>query len=146
MKDVHLTAEDYKSIRHSILMFQCIYCTSLTFVKSSICLALIRLATSKFVLVISAAYGLITVCCLLTVCEPLPATWGEVPGKCADQDVVVKISYFVSACSIFTDLACCILPYAILWNLQMARRLEFTIDAMLSLGFIASAATIVRIF
>ncbi|KAF4555525.1 Hypothetical protein D9617_2g054860 [Elsinoe fawcettii] len=141
MRDIHLGVQDYQNVRHSILTVQCIYLASLVFIKGSICLALIRLATSKKLLMvlyvvfaISVMYGVVAIISLLLLCKPLAATWGAVPGKCADPQTLVDISYFVSACSIFTDLACCILPYVILWNLQMARRLN------------ASAGTIVRIF
>lgn len=35
-----------------------------------------------------------------------------------------------------TDFSCSILPFVILWNLQMDRKLKFTIAAILSLGFL----------
>lgn len=125
------------------MSFQVLYCACLIFVKSSICVALIRLVASRRmlyvlygILALSASYGFIAMMTVLLQCRPLRATWEPEAGTCASQEVIVNISYFVTACSIATDFACSIMPYVILWNLQMRRSLKFTVAAMLSLGFL----------
>ncbi|KAG9959927.1 hypothetical protein KCU61_g7062, partial [Aureobasidium melanogenum] len=136
----------------ALMTFQVLYCASLIFIKSSICVALIRLVISKHllytlyaILALSASYGFIAMMTVLLQCKPLKATWDPSAGTCSSQAIIVHISYFVTACSITTDFACAVMPFIILWKLQMRKRLKFTVAAMLSLGFLASAATIVRI-
>ncbi|THW34250.1 hypothetical protein D6D25_05315 [Aureobasidium pullulans] len=131
------------------MTFQVLYCASLIFIKSSICVALIRLVVTRrllytlyAILALSASYGFIAMMTVLLQCRPLRATWEPSAGTCSNQGIIVHISYFVTACSITTDLACAVMPFVILWKLQMRRRLKFTVAAMLSLGFLASAATI----
>ncbi|KAI5212403.1 hypothetical protein AUEXF2481DRAFT_254676 [Aureobasidium subglaciale EXF-2481] len=151
-RDYDLTEEDYSKIKRALMTFQVLYCASLIFIKSSICVALIRLVISRrllytlyAILALSASYGFVAMMTVLLQCRPLKATWDPSAGTCSNQGVIVRISYFVTACSITTDFACAVMPFVILWNLQMSKRLKFTVAAMLSLGFLASAATIVRI-
>ena len=125
------------------MTFQTLYCASLIFIKSSICVALIRLVISKrllytlyAILALSASYGFIAMMTVLLQCRPLKATWEPSAGTCSNGGIIVRISWFVTACSITTDFACAVMPFVILWNLQMRKRLKFTIAAMLSLGFL----------
>ncbi|KAI4749614.1 hypothetical protein E4T50_00167 [Aureobasidium sp. EXF-12298] len=150
--DYDLVKGDYSKIKRALMTFQIVYCASLIFIKSSICVALIRLVISKrllytlyAILALSASYGFIAMMTVLLQCKPLKATWDPTAGTCSNQAIIVHISYFVTACSITTDFACAVMPFIILWKLQMRKRLKFTVAAMLSLGFLASAATIVRI-
>ncbi|KEQ68134.1 hypothetical protein M436DRAFT_17574, partial [Aureobasidium namibiae CBS 147.97] len=150
--DYDLGEGDYSKIKRALMTFQILYCASLIFIKSSICVALIRLVISRrllytlyAILALSASYGFIAMMTVLLQCRPLKATWDPAAGTCSNGKIIMNISWFVTACSITTDSACAIMPFVILWNLQMRKRLKFTIAAMLSLGFLASAATIVRI-
>ena len=126
-----------------MLSFQVLYCVTLIFVKSSICVALIRLVAGRRMLytlygllAFSASYGFVAMMTVLLECQPLRASWDPKAGHCASQSVMVNISYFVTACSIATDCACTFLPYVILWNLQMKRSLKLTVAGMLGLGFL----------
>jgi hypothetical protein len=132
----------------ALMTFQILYCASLIFIKSSICVALIRLVISKrllytlyAILTLSASYGFIAMMTVLLQCRPLKATWDPSAGTCSNGAIIVRLSYFVTACSITTDFACAVMPFVILWNLQMRKRLKFTIAAMLSLGFLYVAHT-----
>jgi hypothetical protein len=127
----------------ALMTFQILYCASLIFIKSSICVALIRLVISKrllytlyAILTLSASYGFIAMMTVLLQCRPLKATWDPSAGSCSNGAIITNISWFVTACSITTDFACAVMPFVILWNLQMRKRLKFTIAAMLSLGFL----------
>ncbi|KAK6000055.1 hypothetical protein QM012_004043 [Aureobasidium pullulans] len=150
--DYDLEEGDYSKIKRALMTFQVLYCASLIFIKSSICVALIRLVISKrllytlySILALSASYGFIAMMTVLLQCKPLKATWDPSAGTCSSEAIIVHISYFVTACSITTDFACAVMPFIILWKLQMRKRLKFTVAAMLSLGFLASAATMIRI-
>jgi hypothetical protein len=130
-------------LEQALMTFQILYCASLIFIKSSICVALIRLVISKrllytlyAILALSASYGAIAMMTVLLQCRPLEATWDPSAGTCSNGAIIVRISWFVTACSITTDFACAVMPFVILWKLQMRKRLKFTIAAMLSLGFL----------
>jgi hypothetical protein len=130
-------------LQQALMTFQILYCASLIFIKSSICVALIRLVISKrllytlyAILTLSASYGAIAMLTVLLQCRPLKATWDLAAGSCSNGNIITNISWFVTACSITTDFACAVMPFVILWNLQMRKRLKFTIAAMLSLGFL----------
>jgi hypothetical protein len=87
-------------------------------------------------LTLSASYGFVAMMTVLLQCRPLKATWDPAAGSCSNGNIITNISWFVTACSITTDFACAVMPFVILWNLQMRKRLKFTIAAMLSLGFL----------
>jgi hypothetical protein len=162
VRDIWLTAEELTNARHSIVMFQCFYLTSLIFVKSSICFALLRIATHKgirqflyFIIFLSFCCGFVTMMACLLLCVPLSASCTGI-GKCAASSVIRNVGKFypdrhskdaledantiaaiyTTVSSMVTDFSCSILPFVILWNLQMDRKLKFTIAAILSLGFL----------
>lgn len=125
-----------------MVKFQCLYLTSVLFVKSSICFALLRLNAKKSIKIIlyitmavSILSNFIAIVTVLSICRPVSAAWTG-KGKCASVDVLVALSYIVSTLAIVTDFACSILPYVILWNLQMPWRLKFTVAGLLSLSFV----------
>jgi hypothetical protein len=142
VRDIYLTAKQLTDARHSIVMFQCFYLTSLIFVKSSICFALLRIATNKiirqflyFIIFLSFCCGFVTMMACLTLCVPLSASWTGI-GKCAAASVIRNVAIYTTVSSMVTDFSCSILPFVILWNLQMEKKLKFTIAAILSLGFL----------
>ncbi|KAH0336821.1 hypothetical protein KCU81_g8435, partial [Aureobasidium melanogenum] len=152
VRDIYLTSEQLVDARHSIIMFQCFYLISLIFVKSSICFALLRITTSRgvrnllyFIIFLSFCCGFITTVACLSLCVPLSASWTGI-GKCAAPEVIKNVAIYTTVSSCITDFSCSILPYVILWNLQMDKKLKFGLAAILSLGFLASAATVVRAF
>ncbi|KAJ9622800.1 hypothetical protein H2203_006451 [Taxawa tesnikishii (nom. ined.)] len=135
-------------------MFTYFYIVALVFIKSSICVGLIRIAVQRplaialyIVLGLSIVSGFITEVTLLNLCHPITAGWDpdHAGGFCAPMNVLVGVSYFISVMSIITDFSCSIIPSIILWKLQMKRRLKLTVSAIPSLGFLASLATIFRL-
>ncbi|KEQ98749.1 hypothetical protein AUEXF2481DRAFT_1584 [Aureobasidium subglaciale EXF-2481] len=152
VRDIYLTPEQLVNARHSVLIFQCFYLISLIFVKSSICFALLRITPNKqirqflyFIIFLSFCCGFVTMVACLAICVPVSASWTGV-GKCAAPNVLKCVAVYTTVSSCITDFSCSILPFVILWNLQMAKKLKFTLAAILSLGFLASAATVVRAF
>ncbi|KAG9515246.1 hypothetical protein KCU93_g9542, partial [Aureobasidium melanogenum] len=152
VRDTYLTSEQLVDARHSIVQFQSLYLTSLIFVKSSICFALLRIATNRgirnflyFIIFLSFCCGFITMVACLSICVPLSASWTGI-GKCAAPYVIKYVAVYTTVSSCITDFSCSILPFVILWNLQMDKKLKFGLAAILSLGFLASAATVVRAF
>ncbi|THX06736.1 hypothetical protein D6D18_02816 [Aureobasidium pullulans] len=130
--------------------FECVYLASLIFVKLSIGFALLRITTHRsirhflyFIMTLSSISGFICMVAILSMCQPLSATWTGM-GKCAPPSVLKCVAIYLTVSACITDFSCSILPFFILWNLRMARRLKFTLAVVLSLGFLASAATVVR--
>jgi hypothetical protein len=123
------------------------YVSSLVFIKASICVTLLRIAGPKklyrvyiyvllgFVLVVF----LVTFIGVLMLCRPFEANWNtqlvtEGKATCAGMQVMIFFSYFSTAGSIATDLACAVLPGVILWHTQMERRLKVGVAFLLSFG------------
>lgn len=78
-------------------------------------------------------------------CKPVSAIWGE-PGDCTSgQQVILHVSYFVSACNIFTDVATALVPAFLLRHIQIPRRAKMATVGILSLGIFAAVATTIRI-
>jgi hypothetical protein len=105
VRDIWLTAEELTNARHSIVMFQCFYLTSLIFVKSSICFALLRIATHKgirqflyFIIFLSFCCGFVTMMACLLLCVPLSASWTGI-GKCAASSVIRNVGKFYPDCA-----------------------------------------------
>ena len=95
VRDIWLTPHELVNARHAIVMFQCFYLTSLIFVKSSICFALLRIATNKLIrqflyviIFLSFCCGFVTMVACLAICVPVSASWTGV-GRCA-APVVIK--------------------------------------------------------
>lgn len=103
----------------------------------------IVLWASMIASVASAMVGFIAV---VALCKPIDAYWdASVNGWCAPAQIITGLSYLVSVMSVITDWTCSLLPCVVVWNLQMQPRLKASVCAVLALGLVASAATIVRL-
>lgn len=134
------------------MLFQLFYVLSTVPIKASICVALIRVTPRKLyrwilytVMALTAVAAVVTDVAVLAWCKPVAATWDPSAGKCAAGSVITNVSYFISAVSILTDWTCAILPAIILWDVQLQFRIKLPVMIILGLGFVASAATLVRL-
>ncbi|KAH7383437.1 hypothetical protein BKA64DRAFT_682334 [Cadophora sp. MPI-SDFR-AT-0126] len=150
--DIHLNPGHAMTARKCFLMIQIFYCVDSIFVKSGICVGLIRASNKPtvrypayVVIAISSIAGISTLVTVLSVCKPIEAQWNPAAGKCLSPSVIVNISYFISAVYILTDFSCVILAIVLLWNVQLNWKVKSTAACILSLGFFASTATIVRL-
>lgn len=123
-----------------------------TFIKASICSTLLRVSFQRrYNYILYGIMGLTSVNALITMvgvvvqCKPLAASWGEVPGACRDQRMLITFTYVVSFFHIATDWLVATIPVAILWNLQMRRTVKLALVVILGLGVFSSVATIIRI-
>ncbi|RFU27484.1 hypothetical protein B7463_g8845, partial [Scytalidium lignicola] len=136
----------------SIFLWQVFFLSGFVFIKSSICLTLLRIAIVKwhrFTLWILIG---ITVFCdifvdiyVLLQCRPIQSTWGETKGTCLPNTITVVITFVVSAFNLITDVTTAVLPFLMLKDVQMSRQRKTAITAVLSLGVLASIATIARL-
>lgn len=82
---------------------------------------------------------------ILLQCRPISHTWGETEGTCLPNIITVVITFVISALNLITDVTTAILPFLMLRKLQMDRQRKLAIIAVLSLGVLASIATIARL-
>ncbi|UPL03040.1 hypothetical protein LCI18_013974 [Fusarium solani-melongenae] len=150
-RDERLNAAITKHGRQFLWLFQMFYCSSLIFIKASICVTLLRIAVARTHRII--AWATLTASCistcivligLLAICQPVTANWDLSSGKCAPPNVLTSLSYLVSASSVVTDLVCAILPGFMLYKSHMKTATKISISIVLGLGVLASIATIIR--
>lgn len=136
------------------IIWQFIYVLDGAIIKSSIIWTLLRLAKDLNKIYTKILWGLfgfswivwqISWPVAIFQCKPVAAAWGE-PGDCTSgQTVILRVSYFVSASNIFTDISTALVPMFLLRRLQMPKRTKLMTMGVLSLGVFASVATTIRI-
>jgi hypothetical protein len=162
-KGRHVCALDDESIakigRYSWIN-QIILFWALFFVKISVCLLVLRVKSTA---ILRWASGIVTalmitstiVACaaLLAECRPVSAYWNRSSGKCrAPTFRIYSIWMQAGACfvlvrkqnvvetdirpaiSVFTDLVCSLLPFPILWSLQLSPRKKIAVGVLMALG------------
>ncbi|KAF2829888.1 cytochrome P450 [Ophiobolus disseminans] len=134
------------------------YVLALATVKSSICITIMRIASTRInlriavyvLLAITWASFFITFIGTLLYCRPVRTIWtpqlilsGE--GTCAPLATFVIIGHTATVSTIVTDLALVVLPAIMLWNTQMKRQAKLQAFGLLSFASVASIITMVRI-
>ncbi|KAF2494293.1 hypothetical protein BU16DRAFT_512732 [Lophium mytilinum] len=140
---------------HSIWIMIAVSC-----VKISIALFLLRLSTrtpyKRFLISIIVFLVLFTITCSMTLifqCIPVQAAWnttlrpppmGFGTAKCYSKTIFRDIGLFNSSINIATDILFATLPIPLVWSLKLNTRTKISLILILSLGFFASAAAIVK--
>lgn len=57
-------------------------------------------------------------------------------GTCKPREIQTALSFLVAAVSITTDWIFAILPFALLWKIQMSNRIKASVIGLLGLGFL----------
>ncbi|EAA33496.1 hypothetical protein GE21DRAFT_5286 [Neurospora crassa] len=123
--------------------------------KASIGVQLLRIAVSKThkliiwitvgtLEIVGVAYFLVFV----MQCMPSEYFWTRFTGgtgSCMNPQIVVDATYAYSAITCATDWILGLLPISLVWHLQMNSRTKLMVAGILSIGAVASTATIVRI-
>lgn len=133
------------------------YVVALLFIKTSICLTILRIAgnnrkyrISVYVLITCTIISFLVVFGgLMFYCMPLEAVWNQalvLEGKatCAPMSVLIFLSYASTVGTILTDLGCAVLPGVILYETQMKLEQKLAVGALLSFASVASITTIIR--
>lgn len=86
---------------------------------------------------------------LIFSCIPIAASWNlalaaKPSTKCFTPHTFSSIGLFNSIVNIATDFLFALLPIPIIWHLQINLRTKITLAMILSLGFVACAAGIVK--
>ncbi|KAF4963470.1 hypothetical protein FSARC_8519 [Fusarium sarcochroum] len=136
----------------SVALWQIFYVSGSVFIKSSICIQLLRIATNKrykyflwCLIAVSVIITLIAMLAVLVRCKPVAASWNPALGTCIDQNIIVVLTYVVSGMNIVTDWSVAIMPVFILRNIQMRKTLKRMAILVMGVGVLASVATIIRL-
>ncbi|KAH8779806.1 hypothetical protein F5883DRAFT_192460 [Diaporthe sp. PMI_573] len=136
----------------SVFLWQVFFLSGFVFIKVSICLTLLRIAVVKWhrttlwvLIIISVVSTIFVDFYVLLQCQPIAATWGEVKGTCLSSTITVSITFIISAFNLVTDVLTSLLPFLMLKGVQMTKQKKTAIISILSLGVLASIATIARL-
>ncbi|KAH6645813.1 hypothetical protein BKA67DRAFT_86689 [Truncatella angustata] len=88
----------------------------------------------------------------LLQCSPVNFFWERVGtfygnphnGTCVSVEVIIGLAALYSSFSVISDFTFAILPGFLLWDLQIDRRIKFTIIPILAMGCVASSAVVAR--
>ncbi|KDN71574.1 hypothetical protein CSUB01_11973 [Colletotrichum sublineola] len=135
-------------------VFQEFWCFTLVTVKWSLGFTLLRIGQGQrwVQIVIYTCLALVTICTggtgmyLFFQCSPVEKNWIlTLEGTCKPREIQTALSFLVAAVSITTDWIFAIMPFALIWKLQMANKVKASVIGLLGLGFFASIAPIVRL-
>jgi hypothetical protein len=156
--DKDLNAWQQSAAMKYYIIWILVYVLALATVKSSICITIMRIASTKLnlritvyaLLGITWASFFITFIGTLTYCRPVSAVWNPmlvITGKatCASVETFVVIGHTATVSTIVTDLALVVVPAIILWNTQMKKQAKLQAFGLLSFASVASIITMVRI-
>ncbi|OAG02808.1 uncharacterized protein CC84DRAFT_1098035 [Paraphaeosphaeria sporulosa] len=157
-KEVDLNQWQWENAMKYYIIWILVYVVALGFIKSSVCLTILRIATTKkplrmcvwVLLGITWCSFCITFIGTLLYCQPVRAVWtpmlilsGE--GYCASTETFIIIAHTATVSTILTDLALVVVPGVLLWETQMKRQAKFQAWALLSFASVASIITMLRI-
>ncbi|EME41951.1 hypothetical protein DOTSEDRAFT_135077 [Dothistroma septosporum NZE10] len=127
---------------------------STSLLKVSVGLFLLRVAAQpihmwiiRMVIILSAVFGGGFFFVIVFQCWPISNWWDLDPShkNCINPDIVIGLTYGVSALNIIADWTLGLLPIFIVRSLQMSTRQKRLVAVILSFAAIGSTATIVRL-
>ncbi|KAG5954299.1 hypothetical protein E4U57_004600 [Claviceps arundinis] len=130
-----------------------IYILNMMFIKLSIGVFLLRIATQKpYIWTIRIFLVIITLWSIgffiwnLLQCTPIEKQWDFriTDGQCADAGEVLTAAYCLSAMTIVTDWFFALIPIPMLWGIKMSTQAKTTVIFILGIGIFASIATLIR--
>ncbi|KAG6054570.1 hypothetical protein E4U17_003674 [Claviceps sp. LM77 group G4] len=151
----YVLQDPQRSIDVGLLSFvsQPLVVMSCAFGKTSFALSLIRVAIQRwaivllwFIIISMNVLHIVISFFVFLRCEDPRHLWNPaIPSKCWPASMFDNISYFIGSYSAATDFTLALLPWAILWNLQMKRREKFGVAVAMSLGVFAGSVAIIKI-
>lgn len=118
---------------------------AVTFVKASICMALLRIAEQKvyriilwFMIVITTVTDAAELVAAIFGYQAISDNWQPGPDSTyksgSNKTIFQSLVYIEYAVYIAVDIACVLLPIFILWSLQMKKSIKITTAGILGLG------------
>ncbi|RBQ70617.1 hypothetical protein FVER14953_03741 [Fusarium verticillioides] len=120
--------------------------------KTSFSISLMRLAAQRFIhrflwfIVVTMLTLHILISIIVFVhCEDPRTTWNPaIVSKCWHPNSYLGVLYFIGAYSAVTDFILALLPWAMLWNLNMKNKEKFGVAFAMSLGVFAGAIAVIK--
>ncbi|KAM0563044.1 hypothetical protein ACHAPJ_001888 [Fusarium lateritium] len=120
--------------------------------KTSFSISLMRLAAQRFIhrflwfIVVTMLTLHILISLIIFVrCKDPRTTWNPaIVSKCWQPDTYLGVMYFIGAYSAATDFILALLPWAMLWNLNMKNKEKFGVAVAMSLGVFAGAIAVIK--
>jgi hypothetical protein len=133
-------------------MWQAFYAGSLPFIKSSICITLMRITEQRMYLnilrgliILSVALSTVGLIVIVNQCHPLDKYWDKrVSGTCWPPIIATVLSYAASASNVITDLAVATIPFFLLRHVQMRSKLKLYVRLILGLGILCVPLAAIR--
>ncbi|KAF3389232.1 hypothetical protein F1880_004088 [Penicillium rolfsii] len=127
---------------------------SCVFSKTSFAFTLMRIVTKTwmkvllwFIIVTMNAVMWLCAICYLAQCKPAAALWNAkllATAKCWPTEVFETIALVAGAYSGCMDVILALLPWVVLWNLEMKKREKAGIALAMSMGIIAAIAAFIK--
>lgn len=128
------------------------YCVSISFTRTSIGIAVFRVAVQKshrlacwcLILVSNLTYlgGMIWA---LSHCNGEDALWNALSGHCTGDSIILPLSYIVLITAALCDAGFVLVPFLVVRNLQMRQRLKYTLMAVMAMGSLAAVFSTARL-
>ncbi|OAA66559.1 hypothetical protein SPI_01135 [Niveomyces insectorum RCEF 264] len=143
----------YYQVRVKMYMFcfELIYFASSVMTKLAVAVMILRLSPRRLYayiiwgnMAVLGANALVCLVIFFASCSPVPTLWNPQLGHCRLPDGWIIVSYMGSVILALVDWTCAITPFFMLQGLQMPRRRKISIQIILGLGIIGSAAGLVR--
>ncbi|KAJ5113485.1 hypothetical protein N7456_002019 [Penicillium angulare] len=120
--------------------------------KTSFAVTLLRIVVKRwmivllwFVIITMNLVNILTALFVFLQCKDPRHLWNPaIPSKCWPSHVFTNYSLFVGAYSGAQDFVLALLPWTIVWNLQMRKKEKVGVALAMSLGVFAGAASIVK--
>ncbi|CAH0031656.1 unnamed protein product [Clonostachys rhizophaga] len=119
------------------------YAATLVFVKSSICVTVLRIAAGRVYIwtlrgliilaVLMSSVGLIVI---LVQCRPVEAFWDSSKGTCMDKILPTILTYAASVSNVITDFVTATIPIILVRRLQMRAKLKLYAQLVMGLGIL----------
>ncbi|KAI4744814.1 hypothetical protein E4T50_04806 [Aureobasidium sp. EXF-12298] len=141
-------------------IFDFFYCMTLGPLRSSLCLTLLRFAAGKrmrqliyVMIALHIATTIVSFAILMAICRPYSAIWRHFydfpdypkEGTCFSGTNIKTLVYLLTAITSISDLLGVIIPTIIFWNSRMDRQKKIMAWLLLSLGLLATIATLARL-
>lgn len=149
--DVKSLADVYKAMEYWLIL-AILYTVTMTLLKVSIALFLLRIASKPWhrwilygLIGVTVVFGLFFGCFLLFECHPISNFWTLTQTNCIAETIMIKVTLVHSSIMAAGDWICALLPIALVWDVQMNKRMKTSVALILALGAFGGIATIVRI-
>ncbi|KAJ4421566.1 hypothetical protein N0V82_003704 [Gnomoniopsis sp. IMI 355080] len=132
--------------------WQMVYACSSVLVKAGIAMTLLRLTAERkyrwpilAVLIFTPIFTATVVLILIITCQPVGAQFNLALGACPVHSAMAMLSYPFTAMTIVLDWGCAFIPWLIIRDLHLNRRVKKGLIFVLGLGALASIGAIARL-